>query len=722
MENTVDPRPLLKSVSEGGCPDDYRGESVQEEQTRGSARKRKRTVLTTSCELCRQRKVRCDRGEPSCGWCTRNGRESVYRDKMLPTFRVLHTRELELKVNTLEAMLEMLGRRLELHISEHETERGSRQPPPPDQVVADQQGFATASEPRRSDLSETLSQDPSASIVEAASERVQRFRPSALISVQSLVNVNATESANEPASSEMIESSSEGARETMSELHLPSRDTLYVIVDLFFKHVNPWCPILERAATVEKVFRAPVCDEADLVLLYAIKQKILLYAFEHTSISALQALTILALDLLGMSYGPQSCTILSMIVRNVMQLGLGVETAVALGQPSHESPGTLHQFMQPPSTPWVENEGRRRLFWMTFILYRYACVDMGSDSILDIQQTDRQLPCRYDLFSKNQPVETRRFIGPERPEITINRPENLGSFSYHCEVLRILNRIHKFLRTPIDIGYSVDVDNWQATFRDLDQELDRYFFPSFAAMQRCIAAVESLLEIVQDVVNTAMLDLLGPHFAFSLWVSARVLVLDASVSNTDVNSNVWFFISTLDKMGQHWGVAKKYAKVLENILEEAQEAKRVAAMTQATAINSQSPPLLAPKSPAEMREYASSSLGYPQSLKRVQLILLHRSAYELSIILFQRYSSGVHPPSVKTVTPNELECYEVFDFFNYPPPPVPVAHQASSLTTNTGSETPASNGAEGWTRVKTHIVSTNFTYVRSDSEFQSLQG
>ncbi|ODH28079.1 hypothetical protein ACO22_04017 [Paracoccidioides brasiliensis] len=383
MEKTVDPRPLLKSVSEGGCPDDYRDESVQAEQTPGSAKKRKRAVLTTSCELCRQRKVRCDRGEPSCGWCTRNGRECVYRDKMLPTFRVLHIRELELKVNTLEAMLDMLGRRLELHISEHETAWGSRQPPPPDQVVADQQGFATASEPRRSDLSETLSQDPTASIVEAASERVQRSRPSALISVQPLVNVNAMEGASEPASSDMIESSLEGVRETMSELHLPSRDTLYVIVDLFFKHVNPWCPILERAATVEKVFRAPVCDEADLVLLYAIvrvtlkfyknpglthswretfpaisKQKILLYAFEHTSISALQALTILALDLLGMSYGPQSCTLLSMIVRNVMQLGLGVETTVALGQPSHESPVTLHQFMLPPSTPWVENEGR----------------------------------------------------------------------------------------------------------------------------------------------------------------------------------------------------------------------------------------------------------------------------------------------------------------------------------------------------------------------------
>ncbi|ODH28078.1 hypothetical protein ACO22_04016 [Paracoccidioides brasiliensis] len=382
---------------------------------------------------------------------------------------------------------------------------------------------------------------------------------------------------------------------------------------------------------------------------------------------------------------------------------------------------------------------------------------MGSDFILDIQQTDRQLPCRYDLFSKNQPVETRRFIGPERPEITINRPENLGSFSYHCEVLRILNRIHKFLRTPIDIGCSVDVDNWQATFRDLDRELDRWlynlpddygrisqlchssptsrisswimlhaafitcvlrlhtcaayptirsqiFFPSFAAMQRCLAAVESLREIVQDVVNTGMLDLLGPHFALSLWVSARVLVVDASVSNTDVNSI-------------HWGMAKKYAKVLENILEEAQEAKRVAAMIQDTASSSQSPPLLAPKSLAEMRVYASSSLD-----KRVQLIHLHRSAYELSIILFQRYSSGVHPPSVKTVTPSELEYYEVFDFFNYPRPPVPVAHQASSLTTNTGLEPPASNGAEGWTRVKTHIVSTTFTYLRSDSEFQSPRG
>ncbi|PGH34803.1 hypothetical protein GX50_02363 [[Emmonsia] crescens] len=784
MENNCDRQPGLSYTSEDGSTGDYQEDSGQEGQEgqEDDSRKRKRLPITTSCELCRTRKVKCDRAEPSCGWCTRNGRVCVYRERQRPGFRAGYGRELEQKINRLEAMLQLLGRRLELHIVEHESERDSRPPPPP-HLASNQQEFAPNSELRRSAPTDISSQEPSASTESrrldgAGYERMQFSRPSGPISVQSLMNANALESTHQPASSGTIGLTTGGVHETISEPDLPPQDTLYTIVDLYFKHVNPWCPILDRKATLDRLFGLSVSNEAGRILLHAIvrttlrfykdpnltlkwreqyhtisKHKILLYAFEHTSIDALQALMILALDVLGKSYGPQSWTLLSMIVRNVMQLGLGTERRMSLGPPSYQSAGTLQEFALPQPTSWIENEGRRRLFWMTYILDRYACVDAGSDFMLDEQQTDRPLPCRYDLFSKNQPVETRRFIGPERPEITVNRPENLGSFSYHCEVLRILSRIHKFLRNPIDIGSPADVEKWQATYRELDRELDRWlynlpddysrisqlchssptsrisnwimlhaafvisvlrlhscaayptvrshiFSPSFNAMQRCIAAVESLREIVQDVVNTGMLDLLGPHFAFSLWVSARVLLVDASVTNTDINANVWFFMSTLEKMGQFWGVARKYAQILERILHEYQETKRAASMTPSTPASSHSPPLSGPKSLTDMR----------------------RNAYDLSILLAQRSASALHPPSVKVPSPNELEYYEVFDFFNYPRPSVTIVNHPPPLTsTSTLSEPLVNNGVESWTPPKTHFVSTNFTYTRSDPDWLAFQ-
>ncbi|EEH03541.1 conserved hypothetical protein [Histoplasma capsulatum G186AR] len=774
MENNSDWQPGLSYMSDGVSGD--QDESAQEGQADDS-RKRKRLTITTSCELCRTRKVKCDRAEPSCGWCTRNSRVCVYRERQRPGFRSGYGRELEQKINRLEAMLQLLGRRLELHIVEHESERDSR--PPPQPQLPTTRKFTPDSELRRSAPVDISSGEASSSVENRHVDGVEyeRAQPPGAISVQSLTKVNALESTGNQESSGAIGLTIAGLHETIFELDLPPQGTLYTIVDLYFKHVNPWCPILDRKATLDRLFGSSVPDEAGRVLLYAIvrttlrfyrdhsltsrwrgqydtisKQKILLYAFENTNIDALQALMILALDVLGKSYGPQSWTLLSMIVRNVIQLGLGTERGVTLGPPSYQSVGTLQEFALPQPTSWIENEGRRRLFWMTYILDRYACVEAGSDFTLDERQTDRPLPCRYDLFSKNQAVETRRFFGPGRPEFTVNHAENLGSFSYHCEVLRILSRIHKFLRNPIDIVSPVDFEKWQATYRGLDRELDRWlyslpdgysrisqlchssptsrisnwimlhaafvvsvlrlhscaaypivrsqiFAPSYSAMQRCIAAVESLREIVQDVVNTGMLDLLGPHFAFSLWVSARVLLVDASVMNTDINPNIWFFLSTLEKMGQFWGVAKRYSQILERILQEYQEAKRVA-LTSPTSSSSHSPQSSGPKSLRDMR----------------------RNAYDLSILLARRSASALQLPSVKVPASNELEYYEVFDFFNYPRPSVVVVnHHPPLTTTSAGSKQLETNGLESWARPKTHFVSTNFTYSRTDPDWLAFQ-
>lgn len=64
------------------------------------------TLDLPRCELCKQRKVRvhlpppfyrlstdildkvkCDRGHPSCGWCTRNGAKCEYKERKKPGLR-----------------------------------------------------------------------------------------------------------------------------------------------------------------------------------------------------------------------------------------------------------------------------------------------------------------------------------------------------------------------------------------------------------------------------------------------------------------------------------------------------------------------------------------------------------------------------------------------------------------------------------------------------------
>ena len=115
--------------------------------------------------------------------------------------------------------------------------------------------------------------------------------------------------------------------QTSQAEEFPPYDLLYSLVDLYFSNVNTWCPILDRRSTLNLLFGSRVLDEADRVLLHAIvtttlrfstdprlndedmrqeyysksKQRVLLYGIENSSVRALQAMVILALDLHGSS-------------------------------------------------------------------------------------------------------------------------------------------------------------------------------------------------------------------------------------------------------------------------------------------------------------------------------------------------------------------------------------------------------------------------------------
>jgi hypothetical protein len=141
---------------------------------------------------------------------------------------------------------------------------------------------------------------------------------------------------------------------------------------------------------------------------------------------------------------------------------------------------TLRVMVLPEPKEWIEEESRRRLFWAVYILDRYATIATAFDFALDEKEIDRRLPCRDDLFGRNVTVETRWFSTPERTDYAMNRPENLGSFSYYVEIIGILSRIHMFLKKPVDITSLSSVELWQTEYRELDREIKtwKYNLPS----------------------------------------------------------------------------------------------------------------------------------------------------------------------------------------------------------------------------------------------------
>ena len=75
-------------------------------------RKRQRVSQSdsVSCEKCKERKVKCDRGRPSCGWCIKNTQTCEYRERKKPGLRAGYGRELEARLGKCRQLLQYSNR------------------------------------------------------------------------------------------------------------------------------------------------------------------------------------------------------------------------------------------------------------------------------------------------------------------------------------------------------------------------------------------------------------------------------------------------------------------------------------------------------------------------------------------------------------------------------------------------------------------------------------
>jgi hypothetical protein len=632
--------------------------------------------------------------------------------------------ELEEKINRLEAVLHSLGRRVEDHISEHDLSATKHPPYAP-------LGLTPRSDFPRSYADSTLQQSPavespwttqSASYVrEPQSRATLSFPTPSVIDTESLTVDERPSKLARPRA--YTASTTAIALPSHDSSDLPPYDLVYSLTDLFFKHVNPWSPVLDRKSTFDVLFgggNLSSLDANEQVLVHAIvattlrfsrdprltgaarqqykanaRSRILPHVVSNPTIQSLQALLILTIDVVGTAHCPQGLNLIALLARNVLQLEMGIEKSVYLSTPSYPALSGLHAFSQSRPSSWIEDEGRRRLVWMVYILDRYSTVSDCSTFVIPDAAIDRRLPTTYDLFSRNDPVETR--WPRSNHHVQAASPDtNLGSFSYHCEAITILSKIHNFLKSPIDLSSAQDFADWRSTYQSLDSELNTWlqslpgeygnisqlchsdpgskisnwimlhaafvtgvirlhsaaayptissttaslsqFRPSFNAMQRCLGAVESLREIAQDTISNNMLDLLGPPFAFSLWTSARLLIVHAATMDYEVDPKIRFFISTLQSMGTYWEIASTYAETLTRVVTEGQQ---------------------------NAHSFAGNNIANSSTARSFKD--MRKTAYELSLLLNQR-QVGANATTARVHTPaaNELEYLDVFDFFNYP--------------------------------------------------------
>ena len=158
--------------------------------------------------------------------------------------------------------------------------------------------------------------------------------------------------------------------------------------------------------------------------------------------------------------------------------------------------------------------------------------------------------------------------------------------------------------------------------------------------------MENIVALGRYVVNNGMLDKLGPPFAFTLWVAARVLLVHGSTIEHEVSSDIYFLVDTLREMGKHWRVAERYCTILKRVLDEYRDSQQVVA--------------------------ANGERVTPSSVKI--LADMRRCAYDLDFLISRqpRHSAAKVVSVTPLPPPNELEYLEAFDFFNVPRLPAPL--------------------------------------------------
>lgn len=180
------------------------------------------------------------------------------------------------------------------------------------------------------------------------------------------------------------------------------------------------------------------------------------------------------------------------------------------------------------------------------------------------------------------------------------------------------------------------------------------FTPSYGASQRCLLAVDNILSITRFVVENNLLNKLGPPFAFTLWVCARLLLVHGSTIAQTVSPDILFFVDTLARMGKHWKVAGRYSSILQRVLDEYNEYQQSSATDGERATPS------TVKILADMRRCA------------FDLDFLISNQPRSSTIGMTAIGDGHQTPSIATAmpprdpAPNELEYLDVFGFFNFP--------------------------------------------------------
>ncbi|KAG7892582.1 hypothetical protein KL935_003171 [Ogataea polymorpha] len=279
-----------------------------------------------------------------------------------------------------------------------------------------------------------------------------------------------------------------------------------------------------------------------------------------------------------------------------------------------------------------EKEVRIRLGWGIVVLDLLNSFSSGTPLCVPESEEKLSRPLGTKLWSQIDDPNYKPLLFAKNGSET----ETFDAFSYFTDVIQMMRKMYAFISHPRNIADKQNVCEWFVHFHMLETEMmdwksnlpskyaslldsstlcteqntfeeiaglallhssyhialikmhSAYGYPhiessafkhSESSRRICLESVERVALLAQNIMEQEkkngekMLENLGPHYSFCIWVCARVLIADsifnqAAKSQSDrenLNLKLKLFSGILFAIGKHWQGAQKYYRILRQL-------------------------------------------------------------------------------------------------------------------------------------------------------------
>ncbi|ENH62935.1 hypothetical protein FOC1_g10006401 [Fusarium oxysporum f. sp. cubense race 1] len=386
------------------------------------------------------------------------------------------------------------------------------------------------------------------------------------------------------------------ARTASLEERKPPLDLIGSSTSVFFRHIHPWFPFLDS-----HLFLHDLADLREPTLLYyAIfgasipflydprlnntqsdsfwkytKRRIFIEASEEPSYAALEAATILTLDLSGMTNGPQVWSRLAVVARLAAQLRTASGRVLRQSVSGGSRDGRL-------ATTRPSARQRAKLFWEIFAL----------DSFISITTSQPTLLTEHILRAFRPSREATWLHEPSQPSASPSasygsaEPSTYSVSAAFFKLLQLLDvsrSYHDLYLSYITLTGNDECGavSWLDSFYSLSHAADNCLrglppwcrlplntniTASYAgqysvresATVSCANSARAIIDIASMFVKTHG-DRIGWPFPWSLWTAARYLLTSAKAAGSvQLPSGFYILLDSLQELGKYWQISKKY--------------------------------------------------------------------------------------------------------------------------------------------------------------------